>query len=131
MRRRKEANRAEAIVRAVGALVMLVILAIGLPMMPQMLKGKDPQEMMGMIFKMIVGFGAVAVAVLIIGLIVWQRVRAGGGRPTHTLPTDLTAHESSNACPVCREPMVLRKGKWGAFWGCSTYPKCRGKREVV
>src|ERR1035437_1866913 len=129
MRKRKEANRAEAIVRAVGALVMLVILAIALPMMPQMLKGKDHQQMMGMIFKMIVGFGAVAVAVVIIGLIVWRRVRGGG--PAHTLPTDLTTRESFNACPVCRQPMVLRKGKWGAFWGCSSYPKCRGKREVV
>jgi len=131
MRRRKEANRAEAIVRAIGAIVMLIILAIAIPMMPQILKGKDPQEMIGTMFKMLVAFGAVAVAVVIIGLIVWQRVQRGRGGGGTGFPTDSIAPKSSNACPVCGQPMVLRKGKWGAFWGCSTYPRCRGKREVA
>jgi hypothetical protein len=34
-------------------------------MMPQILKGKDPQEMIWTMFKMIVAFGAVGVAVVI------------------------------------------------------------------
>jgi restriction system protein len=34
-------------------------------------------------------------------------------------------------CPKCSSPMVRRRVKSGAnagqeFWGCSTYPKCRG-----
>jgi len=34
-------------------------------------------------------------------------------------------------CPLCGNTMVLRKARRGtnagnAFWGCSTYPKCRG-----
>ena len=29
-------------------------------------------------------------------------------------------------CPFCGNELVLRKGKYGCFWGCSTYPKCRG-----
>jgi hypothetical protein len=34
-------------------------------------------------------------------------------------------------CPRCGEPMLLRKAKSGSnagqeFWGCSTFPKCRG-----
>ncbi len=34
-------------------------------------------------------------------------------------------------CPQCGQPMVLRTARQGAragsqFWGCSTYPKCKG-----
>lgn len=28
-------------------------------------------------------------------------------------------------CPNCRSPIVERKGKYGVFWGCSSYPHCR------
>ena len=31
-------------------------------------------------------------------------------------------------CPFCGSELVLRKGKYGAFWGCSTYPKCKYTR---
>lgn len=39
-------------------------------------------------------------------------------------------------CPVCGSMMVQRTAKKGAqagspFWGCSTYPKCRGTRRIV
>ena len=30
-----------------------------------------------------------------------------------------------NLCPYCKTPLVLRKGKYGDFYGCSNYPKCR------
>ena len=38
---------------------------------------------------------------------------------------------SAPACPICKSVMVKREAKRGAnagnsFWGCSTYPKCRG-----
>lgn len=34
------------------------------------------------------------------------------------------------ACPRCREPMKLRRGAPGRpFWGCSSFPRCRGKRD--
>jgi len=29
-------------------------------------------------------------------------------------------------CPKCGEPMVIRTSARGKFYGCSTYPKCRG-----
>ena len=37
------------------------------------------------------------------------------------------------SCPVCSSPMIHRTAQKGAnagshFWGCSTYPKCRGTR---
>lgn len=28
-------------------------------------------------------------------------------------------------CPKCGGELVLRKGKYGKFYGCSNYPKCR------
>jgi hypothetical protein len=28
-------------------------------------------------------------------------------------------------CPRCGGTLVERQGKYGAFWGCSNYPKCR------
>lgn len=32
---------------------------------------------------------------------------------------------SNNTCPRCNSSLVLRKGKFGEFNGCSNYPKCR------
>ena len=28
-------------------------------------------------------------------------------------------------CPNCGKPMAIRKGKYGAFWGCTGYPDCK------
>ena len=41
----------------------------------------------------------------------------------------------SACCPSCGQPMILRTSKRGAnagsqFWGCSTYPKCKGTRKA-
>ena len=33
-------------------------------------------------------------------------------------------------CPFCGNELVLRKGKYGDFWGCSSYPKCSFTRKV-
>ncbi len=33
-------------------------------------------------------------------------------------------------CPFCKGAMVKRSGRGGAFLGCSTFPRCRGKREI-
>lgn len=35
---------------------------------------------------------------------------------------NLTVHH----CPKCEAPMVWREGNFRSFWGCSTYPRCRG-----
>lgn len=32
-------------------------------------------------------------------------------------------------CPFCGGQLVLRQGKYGSFWGCSAYPKCRFTRK--
>lgn len=50
-----------------------------------------------------------------------------GSQPGHATDTPL--------CPRCGSTMVRRVAKQGAnagesFWGCSTYPKCRGRRAI-
>ena len=77
MSRRKEANRAEAIVRGIGALVLLVVLAIMLKVLPHLLKGKSSQEMMETMMHMIIGFAVLAGVVGILGLVVWLKVLKG------------------------------------------------------
>lgn len=38
---------------------------------------------------------------------------------------------SSEVCPSCRQGFfVLRKGKYGPFYGCSRYPKCRHTKKI-
>jgi hypothetical protein len=34
------------------------------------------------------------------------------------------------SCPQCGGPMRLRSGEFGKFWGCLSYPDCRGKRPA-
>lgn len=33
-----------------------------------------------------------------------------------------------NKCPFCGSELTLRNGKYGRFWGCNTYPKCKFTR---
>lgn len=33
-------------------------------------------------------------------------------------------------CPSCGSDLVKRNGKYGAFWGCSSYPKCKFTRPI-
>ena len=40
------------------------------------------------------------------------------------------AEQGSPACPKCGLPMKLRNSAKGQFWGCSTYPKCKGTKQV-
>lgn len=40
------------------------------------------------------------------------------------------ANEVKEVCPICGSPMVLRKGKFGSFLGCSSWPKCNGIRKL-
>ncbi len=32
-------------------------------------------------------------------------------------------------CPDCGSLMVVRKSKFGSFWGCSAYPMCEGIKK--
>lgn len=33
-------------------------------------------------------------------------------------------------CPFCGSELVLRRGQYGQFWGCRTYPKCKFTRPT-
>lgn len=33
-------------------------------------------------------------------------------------------------CPRCGSPMRRRPGRYGQFWGCSQYPRCKGTRNI-
>lgn len=35
-----------------------------------------------------------------------------------------------NLCPYCKTALVLRKGKYGDFYGCSNYPRCKYTGKV-
>ena len=54
--------------------------------------------------------------------------------------SDDRVQEVSNAdvsqAPICPTPrcgrkMVIRNGRYGDFWGCPNYPRCRGARDVA
>ena len=34
-------------------------------------------------------------------------------------------------CPFCGAELVIRRGKYGEFWGCSNYPQCNFKRNAT
>ena len=33
-------------------------------------------------------------------------------------------------CPNCKLEMVIRQGKYGAFWGCPAFPMCDGISKI-
>lgn len=41
-----------------------------------------------------------------------------------------TSEEKQNRCLWCGSTLVLRKGKYGDFYGCSTYPKCKFTKKI-
>ena len=38
--------------------------------------------------------------------------------------------ESTDECPKCAGPLVLRNGRFGQFYGCSSYPLCKYTRNL-
>lgn len=42
-----------------------------------------------------------------------------------------TSNPSSGpSCPNCGSPLLRRSGRFGEFWGCSTFPRCRYTRNA-
>ena len=44
-------------------------------------------------------------------------------------PTRRAGATGTPSCPRCGSTMRRRSGRYGQFWGCSRYPKCRGTRN--
>ncbi len=38
--------------------------------------------------------------------------------------------QSAPDCPLCSGPMRLKEGKYGKFWSCTSFPSCRGTRNI-
>lgn len=55
-----------------------------------------------------------------------------GNTSARSSGTSSTRSKSSSAptCPTCHKSMYRRSGRYGSFWGCSQYPKCRGTRNI-
>lgn len=39
--------------------------------------------------------------------------------------------ETDMVCEKCGAPMVLRSGRYGSFYACSAYPKCRNTKQIA
>lgn len=53
----------------------------------------------------------------------------------HARNVKATVHKKQTAvdsgiCPRCGGKLVLRNGRYGKFWGCSNYPRCRFTRNA-
>ncbi len=77
MSNRKQANRAEGIVRAVGAFIMVIFLAVMVFSVPHLVKNKSADETMHAMLTMITAFVGLCIALGILGVIVWFKVLKG------------------------------------------------------
>ncbi len=56
-------------------------------------------------------------------------------QPPPVTPSRTSTVTASPPCPICSKEMILRTAKrganaGGAFWGCMSYPSCRGVRST-
>lgn len=35
----------------------------------------------------------------------------------------------TETCPLCGSELIVRNGRKGKFWGCSSFPKCRFSKD--
>jgi len=52
------------------------------------------------------------------------------GRQTQQTRSKSSEAKSEMKCPVCGRWMKKRKGKYGWFWGCTGYPKCKNTEKL-
>jgi hypothetical protein len=75
MGRRKDADRAEAIVKGVGTIFLLLLLLGITQVLPGMLKGQSSGEMINTMLHIVMVFVFLCMLVAGIGLIVWVVVK--------------------------------------------------------
>jgi ssDNA-binding Zn-finger/Zn-ribbon topoisomerase 1 len=46
-------------------------------------------------------------------------------RKIKQMKNNMTQKTKENICPKCGSELIVRKGKYGNFKGCSGYPRCR------
>ncbi|WP_298844603.1 restriction endonuclease [uncultured Clostridium sp.] len=53
------------------------------------------------------------------------------GREIAKEATNQTDISKRNICPKCGSEMILKKGKYGSFYGCYKYPKCKFTKNII
>lgn len=48
----------------------------------------------------------------------------------HISLRDMKPDFSQKVCPLCNGDMVLKDGRYGLFWSCSSYPECKGAQKI-
>lgn len=49
----------------------------------------------------------------------------------HILSINKTLQDiNNNICPRCKGKLVIRNGRYGQFYGCSNFPKCKFKKRI-
>ena len=43
---------------------------------------------------------------------------------------EIQSLKNNKICPYCKTELVMRKGKYGEFYGCKNYPKCRYTQQI-
>ena len=45
---------------------------------------------------------------------------------------ELNGHKNVNVklCPLCKQPLKKRNGRYGEFWGCMGFPNCRYTENI-
>lgn len=110
---------------------------------PPIVPGKVPDLLSEVMFKGLATGGQYIVPILFVFAAIISVVRAKSGHaedaPLPRLPknarSERAASVQSVACPECGDAMVQRSAKRGAnagnmFWGCTSYPRCKGTRAV-
>ena len=74
-----------------------------------------------------IAFSIIAIIVVLLFLFYcFLKYGAKGNEKKEAYETALNA----GVCPLCGSPLVLRHGKYGDFYGCSSYPKCKFKSSI-
>jgi restriction system protein len=48
----------------------------------------------------------------------------------YTHLTKIENNQEQKRCPKCGGKLIKREGKYGKFWGCSNYPKCKYTKNI-
>lgn len=64
-----------------------------------------------------------------LGYAVWEGKRKRFRKHEHTASTPKAEPDENIKCPRCNSSMLLKKGRFGSFYGCSRYPRCRGTKK--
>ena len=54
-----------------------------------------------------------------------KEARAKHAQNVASYKEKLEEMKKQKVCPYCKMPLVLRKGKYGEFYGCPNFPKCK------